>query len=96
MFLFCGKQATGSLSFAPGMDYGDLNEGIESAEIDAEEAGDSDEPGADGSDKEHDHNAKLPDSQSCSPLRSAQISEKNEKLMVAALRLSVRIVRRQL
>ena len=61
MFLFCGKQAIGSLSFAPGMDYGDLNEGIESAEIDAEEAGDSDEPGADGSDKEHDHNAKLPD-----------------------------------
>ena len=61
------------------MDYGDLNEGIESIDIDALGAGDSDEPGADGSDEEHDGNAMLLDSQSRSPLRSARTSEKKRK-----------------
>jgi len=78
MFLFYGKQATGPLSFAPGMDHGDinLNKGIESIDIDAEGAGDSDKTGDDGGDEEHDGNTMLPENQSRSLLLSGHTFEK--------------------
>ena len=56
-----------------------LNEGIESINIDAKGTGASEEAGDEGGDEEHVSNTMLPNSQSRFPLQSAQTSAKKQK-----------------